>query len=45
MLLNLEISVKEQIARTPAQIGAAIRRHRREHKLTQTVVGSKTSLR
>lgn len=34
-----------QIARTPLQIGAAIRRRRRALKLTQTQLGSKTDLR
>jgi HTH-type transcriptional regulator/antitoxin HipB len=35
----------DQIARTPKQIGAAIRRRRRTLKLSQTEVGSKTDLR
>ena len=35
----------EQIARTPKQLGQAIRRHRRALKLNQAAVGSKTNLR
>ena len=35
----------EQIARTPKQIGAAIRRCRRNKGLAQTNLGAKTSLR
>ena len=35
----------DQIARTPKQIGAAIRRRRRALKLSQTQLGSKTDLR
>ncbi|MBU6470991.1 MAG: helix-turn-helix transcriptional regulator [Gammaproteobacteria bacterium] len=35
----------EQIARTPKQIGAAIRRHRRALGINQKAVGEKTHLR
>lgn len=35
----------EQIARTPKQLGAAIRRHRRRTGLTQTRLGEQTQLR
>jgi HTH-type transcriptional regulator / antitoxin HipB len=35
----------EQIARTPKQIGAAIRRRRRSAGLSQTALGEKTGLR
>ncbi len=35
----------DQIARTPQQIGAAIRRCRRALKLSQTQLGGKTDLR
>ena len=35
----------EQIARTPKQLGNAIRRHRRSLKLNQAALGSKTQLR
>lgn len=35
----------EQIARTPEQIGAAIRRHRRALGINQNDVGAKTHLR
>ena len=34
-----------QIARTPEQIGATIRRHRKLQSLTQGQLGEKTSLR
>ena len=37
--------MKEHIARTAAQFGAAVRRCRRDLKLTQTALGSRTSLR
>ncbi len=35
----------EQIARTPKQIGAAVRRHRRALRMNQKDVGKKTQLR
>ena len=35
----------EQIARTPKQLGAAIRRRRRRTGLTQTLLGEQTQLR
>jgi HTH-type transcriptional regulator/antitoxin HipB len=35
----------DQIARTPTQIGAALRRRRRNLRLTQKDLGTKTSLR
>jgi HTH-type transcriptional regulator/antitoxin HipB len=35
----------EQIARTSKQIGAAIRRHRRSARISQTELGAKTGLR
>lgn len=35
----------EQIARTPQQIGAAIRRYRRRVRLSQAELGAKTNLR
>jgi HTH-type transcriptional regulator / antitoxin HipB len=35
----------DQIARTPKQIGDAIRRHRRKLGLNQTGVGNRTKLR
>ena len=35
----------EQIVRTPKQLGNALRRRRQEMALTQTALGSKTSLR
>ncbi len=35
----------QQLARNTHQIGAAIRRNRRNQKLTQTELGQKTSLR
>ena len=35
----------EQIARTPGQIGAIVRRHRRRHGLTQGQLGEKIGLR
>ena len=35
----------EQIVRTPKQIGAAIRRVRRNSRLTQAAIGAKTNLR
>lgn len=35
----------DQIARTPEQIGAALRRCRRAAKVTQTALGEKTGLR
>ena len=34
-----------QIARTPKQLGAAIRRRRRQLKLSQAALGSRTHLR
>lgn len=34
-----------QIARTPKQLGAAIRRRRRQLKLSQAALGSRTNLR
>jgi HTH-type transcriptional regulator/antitoxin HipB len=34
-----------QIARTPKQVGAAIRRRRRQLELSQAAVGSRTHLR
>lgn len=35
----------DQIARTPKQLGAAIRRKRRSEGLSQTELGTKTNLR
>jgi len=35
----------EQIVRTPKQIGAAIRRFRRNARLSQAAIGGKTNLR
>ena len=35
----------EQIARTPQQLGAALRRRRRSMGLSQTALGAKTKLR
>ncbi len=35
----------EQIARTPKQLGAALRRRRRQSGLSQTGLGDKTNLR
>jgi HTH-type transcriptional regulator/antitoxin HipB len=35
----------EQLARTPGQIGAIIRRHRRLQNLTQSQLGEKTHMR
>jgi HTH-type transcriptional regulator/antitoxin HipB len=35
----------DQIARTPQQIGAAMRRHRRALHFSQTQLGTKTGLR
>jgi HTH-type transcriptional regulator/antitoxin HipB len=35
----------EQIARTSAQIGAAVRRRRRAMRLSQAALGAKTNLR
>ncbi len=37
--------MQEQIARTPSQIGAALRRFRRDLNLSQTILGQRTSLR
>jgi len=37
--------MNEQIARTPKQIGAAIRRHRRARHLNQQALGQRTNLR
>jgi len=34
-----------QIARTPKQIGSALRRHRRQLTMNQTTLGEKTKLR
>jgi HTH-type transcriptional regulator/antitoxin HipB len=41
----MEISQMNQIARTPQQLGAAIRRRRRALRLSQTQLGAKTDLR
>jgi HTH-type transcriptional regulator / antitoxin HipB len=38
-------SINEQIARTPKQIGEAIRRHRRAKNLNQQALGKRTNLR
>jgi len=35
----------QQIARTPKQIGSALRRHRRRLGINQTTLGDKTKLR
>lgn len=38
-------SIMSQMARTPKQLGAAIRRRRRHLKLSQAALGSRTNLR
>jgi HTH-type transcriptional regulator/antitoxin HipB len=37
--------MNEQIARTPKQIGEALRRHRRARHLSQQALGQRTNLR
>lgn len=45
MLLSLEVFMDEQIARTGKQLGAILRRVRRQAGLTQGSLGARTHLR